>query len=69
MVSNITYHGIKEANLKERRPFGLLVGIVALLGVVAYHPALVLFLISLAYVVAGIGEALFKLLKSRKAAV
>jgi CDP-diacylglycerol---serine O-phosphatidyltransferase len=69
MVSNITYHGIKEANLKERRPFGLLVGIVALLGVVAYHPALVLFLISLAYVVLGIGEALFKLLKSRKAAV
>jgi CDP-diacylglycerol--serine O-phosphatidyltransferase len=69
MVSNITYHGIKEANLKERRPFGLLVGIVAFLGVVAYHPALVLFLISLAYVVLGIGEALFKLLKSRKAAV
>ncbi len=69
MVSNITYHSVKEANLKERRPFGLLVGIVALLGVVAYHPALVLFLISLAYVVLGIGEALFKLLKSRKAAV
>ena len=69
MVSNITYHGIKEANLKERRPFGLLVGIVAFLGIVAYHPALVLFLISLAYVVLGIGEALFKLLKSRKAAV
>ncbi len=69
MVSNITYHGLKEANLKERRPFGLLVGIVALLAVVAYHPALVLFLISLAYVVLGIVEALFKLLKSRKAAV
>lgn len=69
MVSNITYHGLKEANLKERRPFGLLVGIVALLAVVAYHPALVLFLISLAYVVLGIIEALFKLLKSRKAAV
>jgi len=69
MVSNITYHGIKEANLKERRPFGLLVGIVAFLGIVAYHPALVLFLISLAYVVLGIDEALFKLLKSRQAAV
>ena len=69
MVSNITYHGIKEANLKERRPFGLLVGIVAFLGIVAYHPALVLFLISLAYVVLGIGEALFKLVNSRKAAV
>jgi CDP-diacylglycerol--serine O-phosphatidyltransferase len=69
MVSNITYHSVKEANLKERRPFGLLVGVVALLTVVAYHPALVLFLISLTYVLAGIGEALFKLLKSRKASV
>ena len=68
MVSNITYHSVKEANLKERRPFGLLVAIVALLTVVAYHPALVLFLISLAYVLAGIGEALFTLLKRQKAA-
>jgi CDP-diacylglycerol--serine O-phosphatidyltransferase len=68
MVSNITYHSVMEANLKERRPFGLLVGIVALLTVVAYHPALVLFLISLAYVLAGIGEALFKLLKPKKTA-
>lgn len=68
MVSNITYHGLKEANLKERRPFGLLVGIVALLTVVAYHPALVLFLISLIYVLTGIGEALFKLLKPRTTA-
>jgi CDP-diacylglycerol--serine O-phosphatidyltransferase len=68
MVSNITYHSVKEANLKERRPFGLLVGIVALLTVVAYHPALVLFLISLTYVLAGISEALFKLLKPRTTA-
>jgi CDP-diacylglycerol--serine O-phosphatidyltransferase len=69
MVSNITYHSVKEANLKERRPFGLLVGIVALLTVVAYHPALVLFLISLAYVLAGIGEALVNLLKRPRPAV
>jgi len=68
MVSNITYHSVKEANLKERRPFGLLVVIVALLTVVAYHPALVLFLISLVYVLAGVGEALVKLLKRQKAA-
>lgn len=68
MVSNVTYHSLKEANLKERRPFGLLVVIVALLAVVAYHPALVLFLISLTYVLAGIGEALLGLFTSKKAA-
>lgn len=66
-VSMITYHGPKEANLKERRPFGLLVVIAAFLAVVAYHPALVLFLITLAYVAAGIGEALYGLLKRKPA--
>ena len=68
MVSNITYHSLKEANLRERRPFGLLVGVVAILVVVAYHPALVLFLISLVYVLAGIGETLAKRLFRKKAA-
>ena len=67
MVSNITYHSLKEANLKERRPFGLLVVIAALLAVVAYAPALVLFLIILLYVLTGIGEALFGLLRRRNA--
>ncbi len=65
MVSNITYHSLKEANLRERRPFGLLVIIAAFLAVVAYHPALVLFLASLAYVAAGLIEASYRLVKGR----
>jgi len=65
MVSNITYHSLKEANLKERRPFGILVGIAAFLAVVAYHPALVLFLVSLAYMAVGLAEALYGLLKKK----
>lgn len=68
MVSNITYHSLKEANLRERRPFGILVVIAAFLAVVAYHPALVLFLVSLAYVLTGIGEAFLGLLKRGPAA-
>jgi len=68
MVSNITYHSIKEANLKERRPFGLLVAIVVFLAVVAYHPALVLFMVSIAYVATGLAEALYKLLRRAKPA-
>jgi CDP-diacylglycerol--serine O-phosphatidyltransferase len=68
MVSNITYHSLKEANLRERRPFGILVAIAAFLAVVAYHPALVLFLVSISYVAAGIGEALYRLLKKQKPA-
>ncbi len=68
MVSTITYHGPKEANLKQRRPFGLLVIIAAFLAVVAYHPALVLFLVSISYVAFGMAEALFKLLRRQKPA-
>ncbi len=68
MVSNITYHSLKEANLKERRPFGILVIIAAFLAVVAYHPALVLFLVSISYVAVGIAEALYKLLGRGKPA-
>ena len=57
MVSNIKYHGLKEANLKERRPFGILVGIAAFLAIVAYHSSLVLFLVSITYVASAMPEA------------
>ncbi len=63
MVSNITYHSLKEANLKQRRPFGILVGIAGFLAIVAYHPSIVLFLVSISYVMSGLGEALYKLLR------
>ena len=65
MVSNITYHSLKEANLKSRRPFGILVVIAAFLAVVAYHPSLVLFLVSMFYVGLGLAEALYKLLRRK----
>lgn len=66
MVSNVTYHGLKEANLKERRPFGILVIIVALLAVVAYHPELMIFAMMISYVLFGIGEALYVLIRKPK---
>ncbi len=69
MVSNITYHGLKEANLKARRPFGILVVIAAFLAVVAYHPSLVLFLVSMLYLGMGLVEALYGLLRKSKGAV
>ena len=68
MVSKVTYHSLKEANLKERRPFGILVIMAAFLAVVAYHPALVLFLVSISYVFVGIAEALYKLIRRRNPA-
>ncbi len=69
MVSNITYHGLKEANLKERRPFGILVAIAVFLAVVAYHPAIVLFLVLILYVLTGLVEALYNLVRRQKPVV
>ena len=66
MVSNITYHGLKEANLKERRPFGILVVIVALLVVIAYYPEIMIFVVMVSYVLFGIGEALYVLIRKPK---
>jgi len=54
--------------LKERRPFGILVVIAAFLALVAYHPALVLFVVSLTYVTIGLAEALYRLLRKPKIA-
>jgi len=51
--------------LKQRRPFGILVGIAAFLAVVAYHPSIVLFLVSISYVAVGLAEALYGLLKKK----
>jgi len=68
MVSNITYHSLKEANLRERRPFGILVAFAAFLAVVALHPSRVLFLVSIFYVSSGVVESLYRLLKRQKPA-
>lgn len=68
MVSNITYHSLKEANLKERRPFVVLVAIVIFIALVAYNPALILFIVFIGYVASGIAETLYRLLKKQKPA-
>jgi CDP-diacylglycerol--serine O-phosphatidyltransferase len=66
MVSNFTYHSLKEANLKERRPFVVLVAIVIFIALVAYNPALILFIVFIGYVASGIAETLYRLLKKQK---
>jgi CDP-diacylglycerol--serine O-phosphatidyltransferase len=68
MVSNITYHSLKEANLKERRPFEVLVAIVIFMALVASNPALFLFFVSICYVASGIAETLYRLVKKKKPA-
>lgn len=53
MVSNVKYYSFKELNLTQRMPFRLLVGLILVLIVVAAEPQLMLFLLTLGYVLSG----------------
>ncbi|MFQ5901122.1 MAG: CDP-diacylglycerol--serine O-phosphatidyltransferase [Thermodesulfobacteriota bacterium] len=53
MVSNIKYHSFKELNLTRKKPFKLLVGMIFIFIIIANEPHLMLFLLSLSYVISG----------------
>ncbi|MEE9543633.1 MAG: CDP-diacylglycerol--serine O-phosphatidyltransferase [Thermodesulfobacteriota bacterium] len=53
MVSNVKYYSFKELNLKRRMPFSLLVALILIFVVIAAEPQLMLFLLTLAYVLSG----------------
>lgn len=53
MVSNVKYYSFKELNLTRRMPFRLLVGLILVSIVVAAEPQVILFLLTLGYVLSG----------------
>jgi CDP-diacylglycerol--serine O-phosphatidyltransferase len=53
MVSTIDYYSFKKLELFKRKPFNVLVAIILLFIVVAYKPALMLFLFSTIYIISG----------------
>ena len=53
MVSNIKYHSFKEVDLSKKRPFMLLVGIILLLIIIVLEPHIMLFMLSLGYILSG----------------
>lgn len=60
MVSNIKYHSFKEVDLSRKRPFMVLVGIILLLIIIAQEPHIMLFLLTLGYIMSGPFKALMK---------
>jgi len=57
MVSTLRYHGVKEIDPKRRKPFWLLVAIVAAFVLVFMYPEIVIFIFSITYVFWGIIES------------
>lgn len=56
MVSNIRYRSFKTLNLRDRKPFNVLVGLVLILMVLITMPVMMLFTLSALYVLSGIAE-------------
>jgi CDP-diacylglycerol--serine O-phosphatidyltransferase len=56
MVSTLRYHGLKEIDPKSRKPFSLLVLIVAAFVLIFMYPEIVIFLFSIGYMTWGIVE-------------
>ena len=53
MISNVKFYSFKELNPSQRMPFRLLVGLVFLLIVIAAQPVVMLFVLTLGYVISG----------------
>jgi CDP-diacylglycerol--serine O-phosphatidyltransferase len=53
MVSNVKYYSFKELSLSKRMPFRLLVALILLLIVIAAEPQVMLFFLTLGYIISG----------------
>ncbi|MBT8428345.1 MAG: CDP-diacylglycerol--serine O-phosphatidyltransferase [Gammaproteobacteria bacterium] len=67
MVSNILFHSFKQIDFKGKVPFFGIVAVMLAFAVILSEPALVLFVLFLAYTVSGPVLALNRLAKRRKA--
>jgi len=59
MISTLKFHGVKEIDFRERKPFWVLVFIVLIIVIVAVHPPIALFSFAMLYLSAGILENIF----------
>jgi CDP-diacylglycerol---serine O-phosphatidyltransferase len=66
MVSPLRYHGIKEINLREKKPYWALLILVLVLFVVLVHPPIAMFVLAMMYLLWGLVENMYLFIKNRK---
>lgn len=66
MVSNLKFHGLKEVDFREKKPFWILLFFILLLFFVVIHPPIAVFILASLYVFSGIIENIIILIKRRK---
>ncbi len=66
MVSTLKYHGAKEIDFRQRKPFWILVAFVLGLTIIVMHPPISLFLFAMIYLLGGIIENIYLFHKRRR---
>ncbi len=66
MVSTLRFHGIKEIDFKERKPFWFLIVFVIVLFVLLVHPSTAIFIFAMAYLFWGIIENIYLIIRRRR---
>lgn len=65
MVSSITYISFKEFNIRNQKPFNVLVSIILVFIVIAYKPKILFFLIMFVYVFSGPVITIYRLYRRK----
>jgi CDP-diacylglycerol--serine O-phosphatidyltransferase len=66
MVSTLKYHGLKEIDFKEKKPFWVLIAFVFALFILFVHPSTAIFIFAMLYLSWGIIENIYLFLKKRR---
>lgn len=66
MVSTLKYHGLKEIDFKEKKPFWVLIAFVFGIFILFVHPSTAIFVFAMLYLTWGIIENIYIFLKKRK---
>lgn len=66
MVSTLRFHGIKEINFSERKPFWFLVVFVLILFVLLIHPSTAIFVFAMIYLFGGIIENIYLFIRNKR---
>lgn len=66
MVSTIRYHGLKEIDFREKKPFWFLIVFVMILFVMLIHPSTAIFVFAMIYLIWGIIENTYIVIRKRR---
>ncbi|MBI5634224.1 MAG: CDP-diacylglycerol--serine O-phosphatidyltransferase [Nitrospirae bacterium] len=66
MVSTLRFHGVKEVDFREKKPFWMLIVFVLILFVMLIHPSKAIFIFAMAYLFWGIIENIVLFMKRRR---